>query len=184
MVLDWHLVHTRTGEGGGARLCGAENPQGVPFSPRVAKVSSPSMWLLGSKSKKRPAGGRQGVPSRKARPNTSTTTRDRKASTWITTTSIAIPDNAPWPRWCRTPCEANLANATTRCKSENSLISKPSMSSWTATRMISDTSAPWPKTLWKSTTSNKTSASPCLPTWTSSWPASPPVGRGSASARP
>ena len=33
--------------------------------------------------------------------------------------------------------------------------------------MISGTSG----TAWKSSTSNKTTASPCLPTWTSSWPA-------------
>ena len=61
---------------------------------------------------------------------------------------------------------------------------QPSTTSWTVTRVISVTSAPWLKTAWKSTIPNKTTASPCPPTWTSSWPASPSVGPGSASTRP
>ena len=95
-----------------------------------------------------------------------------------------IPDVAPWPRWCSTPCGANLVNAITKCKSGNLLSPKASTTSWTVARMISGTSAPWPKTAWKSTIPNKTTASPRLPTWTSSGPASPPVGPGSASTRP
>ena len=79
--------------------------------PKASKASLPSTSTLGLKSKRRPVGGRWVVPPSNNKPNIRTTTSRGRESGWITTKCNTIPDVAPWPRWCSTPCGVKLASA-------------------------------------------------------------------------